>query len=546
MLVAHGSHTDARSSRPVLDHADRLRDRGHFDEVRTAFWKGQSPLRAALSAVGSAAATVVPMMTSEGYFVEEVFPRELRLGERPPGGPETVRYADPVGTHPAVTGVVERRARAACAAPERAALAVVGHGTDRNPTSGASAKEHARRLRRRGSFAEVGALYIDEEPHVGGLRDHFSAPECVVVPLFVADAGHVTEDIPAAVDDTGESTRVRYAGAVGTAPSMANLVVARAVEAGAEVVGAEADGGTSSDAPDSTPHHVELQRWVERADALPARARRAALDEGLTRRWGELLVTATVEPAGDQSGADPHVDAITPAVERRYEVRHVADAGTAVGRLTRLPGPRALRDRARFDADGRYRPLRSERTLPDGWVLPDLDGPELAAALDHAYPSSVADWAAGRAGDLAVTHFRATAERQSGRYEPLTDLSAEDVGCAAAACCSNCVRERRWGLAPDEPIPGVDGGDGATGGTIPCREPCPVVLAAAREFALLERGEDPDGELGHAGDRYRARYLRARRSRSGSDAADEERPNPSEESNGLEESQRANPAEGRA
>ena len=60
-------------------------------------------------------------------------------------------------------------------------------------------------------------------------------------------------------------------------------------------------------------------RWIEDADGETVATRYAALAEGITRAWGELRITATVTDRG----------------ARRYDVRHVDDAGTPVGDLDR-------------------------------------------------------------------------------------------------------------------------------------------------------------------------------------------------------------------
>ncbi|ESS12230.1 MAG: hypothetical protein A07HR60_00772, partial [uncultured archaeon A07HR60] len=161
-----------------------------------------------------------------------------------------VHYCGPVGTHEAMTDVLIRRAESVTSDPdvgEDFGFAVVGHGTERNENSAKAIQYHADRIRDTGRFAEVEALYMDEDPEVDDVADHFDAEDVVVVPLFIADGFHTQEDIPedmGLTDDyqTGydipakvDGHRIWYAGAVGTEPLTADVIVERAAEAGADI-----------------------------------------------------------------------------------------------------------------------------------------------------------------------------------------------------------------------------------------------------------------------------------------------------------------------
>jgi len=268
VIVAHGSHLNAESSTPTFDHADTVRATGAFDEVRESFWKEEPSFREVLRTVESDEVYVVPLFVSEGYFTEEVIPRELRLEGWDPETWEsdgtsathatfeasdvgkTVHYCGPVGTHDAMSDVIVRRAESVTGDPgvgEGFGLAVVGHGTERNENSAKAVEYHADRIRESGRFDEVEALFMDEDPEVDDVTDFFKSDDIVVVPLFIADGYHTQEDIPedmGLTDDyrTGWDTpaevdghRIWYSGAVGTEPLMADVVLERARDAGADV-----------------------------------------------------------------------------------------------------------------------------------------------------------------------------------------------------------------------------------------------------------------------------------------------------------------------
>jgi len=284
VIVAHGSHLNPGSSTPTYRHADTVRETGIFDEVRTAFWKEEPSFREALRTVESDEVYVVPMFVSEGYFTEQVIPRELRLEGWDVGAWDsdgtsashatltatdvgtTVHYCGPVGTHDAMSDVIVRRAETVTGDPDvgersdspdsRASrtesdggvgLAVVGHGTERNENSAKAIEYHAERIAAMDRFDEVRPLFMDEDPEVDDVTDYFESEDVVVVPLFIADGYHTQEDIPedmGLTDDYREGYevpsevdghRIWYAGAVGTEGLMAEVVLERARDAGADV-----------------------------------------------------------------------------------------------------------------------------------------------------------------------------------------------------------------------------------------------------------------------------------------------------------------------
>ena len=283
VIAAHGSHLNPGSSEPTFAHADTIRRVGAFDEVREAFWKEEPSFREVLRTIESEEVFVVPLFVSEGYFTERVIPRELRLAGwdddwdsdgvsadhatlRAADVDKTVHYCGPVGTHDAMSDVIVRRAESVTDDPDvgpGVGLAVVGHGTDRNENSAKAIRHHADRIRERGRFDEVRALFMDEEPEVDDLPEHFESDDVVLVPLFVADGYHTREDIPEDVGLTGDyragydvpaavaGHRVWYAGAVGTEPLVADVLLERAADAGADVDDAIEDvraitGGTAA------------------------------------------------------------------------------------------------------------------------------------------------------------------------------------------------------------------------------------------------------------------------------------------------------------
>ncbi|MFB1063107.1 DR2241 family protein [Natrinema sp. H-ect4] len=283
-------------------------------------------------------------------------------------------------------------------------------------------------------------------------------------------------------------------------------------------------------------------RWCERApladaeDQADAKAtvdaplavpeRYDALRDGIDREWGQLSITARFVDIDDPDG------------ERVYDLWHVDDADSDLADLEVYDEPRAAREIATHDDDGRYRPLKTAPTLPAGWAFTGLSGDDLVDAVGFFYPATIANWHRERQGALDVDHWLETAERQTGIYDVIDELPREAVEWMTEACCvdSQCLRRREWEYEDGDELD-ADGGDGP----FPCREPCSLVIAAARKWAILESEEERTYELelttselnqleelvdavaegrvdeireadvNDGANRYRARYLRAKR-----------------------------------
>ncbi|MDQ2052015.1 DR2241 family protein [Natronolimnohabitans sp. A-GB9] len=281
---------------------------------------------------------------------------------------------------------------------------------------------------------------------------------------------------------------------------------------------ADADADADADVADDHPSVDDPLAVPERYDAL---------HEGLDREWGQLCITARLVD-----------DAEHAAGERVYDLWHVDDADSDIADLEVSDEPRDAREIATYDEDGRYRPLKTAPTLPSGWAFTGLSGVELVEAVGYFYPATVANWHRELWGNVDVDHWTETAERQTGIYDVVDELPREAVEWMAEACCvdSQCLRRREWQYDADDELD-VDGGDGP----FPCREPCSLVIAAARKWTIIESeaehtyelelttseynqlaelidavadgrtDEIREADLDDGANRYRARYLRAKR-----------------------------------
>jgi sirohydrochlorin cobaltochelatase len=200
LIVGHGSTENPDSSTPYFDHADEIRSRGIFAEVRCCFWKEEPSMREAIHMLDSPEVYVVPDFISEGYFTQEIIPRELRLtGPTTEAGGKIFHYCLPVGVHKSMTGLILRRAAEAAPGvdPAETTLIITGHGTGLNENSTKAIRDQADRIAASGAgYAAVLDAFMEEEPFIANWAEMAATPNVVVVPFFISDGLHSYQDIP--------------------------------------------------------------------------------------------------------------------------------------------------------------------------------------------------------------------------------------------------------------------------------------------------------------------------------------------------------------
>ncbi|MFM2082691.1 MAG: hypothetical protein RL380_1382 [Verrucomicrobiota bacterium] len=261
VVLGHGTTLNDGSALPVFQHAAELRRRGLFAEVREAFWKQEPQIKTVLAEIKAPRVFIVPLFVSEGYFASEVIPRELGFAEQNSGvriqesERRTRFYTLPVGTHDAMTGVILARAKAVveqfpfprAPKPRETTLIIAGHGTERSAKSRESVLRQVELIRAQNLFADVHAVFMDEEPRIAAGYELATTRHLVVVPFFISDGLHVVEDIPVLLGSPERIVKERlaqkqptwrnpteqrgklvwYSPAVGTEPLMADVILER-------------------------------------------------------------------------------------------------------------------------------------------------------------------------------------------------------------------------------------------------------------------------------------------------------------------------------
>jgi sirohydrochlorin cobaltochelatase len=267
VLLGHGSTLNDTAGEVVYQHARELRSRRLFAEVREAFWRQDPKIKDVLSSLSANRIFIVPLFISEGYFSDEVIPRELgfksegesdysRTQQR---GPQTLYYCQPVGTHDGMTAVLLERAREVVEknpfprAPKSKdmTLFIAGHGTEQNENSRASIQHQAEQIRAQNLYAGVHAVYLEEAPKVSECFYIAETRHIVVVPFFVSEGMHTQEDIPVMLGDSKRIVQQRlgmrqppwrnpterngkliwYSAIVGTHPKVAEIILERVKDA---------------------------------------------------------------------------------------------------------------------------------------------------------------------------------------------------------------------------------------------------------------------------------------------------------------------------
>lgn len=413
ILLGHGSHISPMTAGVVWDQVDYLRSIGTADEVTAAFWKEQPSFHQVLGTVQAEDITLVPLFTADGYFTQTVIPAEMGLtGTVTIHDWRTIRYAPSLANHDHVGQILRHRAEEMlqryALPPNKTAIAIVGHGTSRNSASRDAARHQAEALGQLNLAGEVVAAYLDDTPSIPDLYTLTQNPHLVVIPYFLAQGSHTAYDVPSelglALGQTEaviNGRQVYYAAPLGT------------------------DGGLSQ-------MILDLAHRV----GMPSKGHAVHPWGGFPQVGASQLLNEVQKSSGMMLGQ------LWLSPER---VCHVEDR--ARQDLSLIETPQTLRQLVR-GADA-FRPLSTQTTLPKGWQvqIPSDDVMRVAAVVETIYPAVLAS----RVAPLPLVPLHSLAQRQTGMYAQLGELSPEAQADHVAQICSQCVLHPAWhdGHIPD-------------------------------------------------------------------------------------------------
>ncbi len=187
LLIAHGSTRYPKAANGLYRIAGRLMQK--FAHVDVAFWRQAPELSPAQLREGKV--FVVPYFAGLGKHTEQLIPERLGLATQS----GRIVYCPPVGCHPALPGMIRRRALAATADPSRTTLLLIAHGS-REGGANRTPEAIAETLRSMGGFAEVTVVYLEQAPFAANWRAAVSRLFVVAQPLLLSAGMHASEDLP--------------------------------------------------------------------------------------------------------------------------------------------------------------------------------------------------------------------------------------------------------------------------------------------------------------------------------------------------------------
>ncbi|NVK17620.1 MAG: hypothetical protein HWE30_02865 [Methylocystaceae bacterium] len=203
IIAGHGSSKSPNMARPARKHAQYIRDKNIFADVRTSFWKEDVPLKEALVGVDTDEVVIVPNLACSGYINQVVIPREMKLdGELTLRGKQKVHLCPPVGDHPNLPKLIADRLKVVMEernlAPEETTVFLVAHGNPNpdRPVSHDTTVMMATRIYQHYQTKAILPAFIEEKPFLHGWQKRTQSPNVIVLPFMIAAGVHGAKDIP--------------------------------------------------------------------------------------------------------------------------------------------------------------------------------------------------------------------------------------------------------------------------------------------------------------------------------------------------------------
>ncbi|MFT3991227.1 MAG: CbiX/SirB N-terminal domain-containing protein [Luteolibacter sp.] len=485
LIVGHGSTENPDSSTPYFEHAQEIRRRHLFAEVHCCFWKEEPSMREAGYLIDATDIYVVPDFISEGYFTQDIIPRELNLtGPTTTVRGKTWHYCLPVGVHPSMTDLILRRAKevAPGVPPEKTTLIITGHGTGLNQNSTKAIRDQVSLIAASGAgYAAVLDAFMEEPPFIAKWDEMAATENVIVVPFFISDGLHSYQDIPVLLgieSETGAAASQRevfrhnphhlrgktlyYSSAIGTEPHMADVILDQV-------------------------HDFDQTHQVSPSLPQPAPAKISSKLRTLLRAGFHRI--GEIEIQNDVYGYP-------------YLLCHHLDLDLSgeggLGGLELSETPDSARDISTYTEDGTYRFNKSQQNLRRGWVIGLQNEEELRQALDLFYPAALGLYFARQDGTLEVENLRDKLNRQTGMYQRaknISDPGAQEIVKKIYGPDQESAQKILWRLDSGTPLHESEATrfnglpDGITEpSAIPLlsREPSNHLVAEARKIASAE------------------------------------------------------------
>ncbi len=196
LIVAHGQPSDPRPAGAALEAlAEKVQ--ALMPGWRVAATTLAEPGAIARAAGGQGGGVVFPMFMTGGWFTKVQIP--VRLAE---AGAVGWTVLEPFGCDPALHDLCVTIARDSGAS----GLILAAHGSFKSRVPSDIARHVASCIAAEAGIARVETGFIDQDPQLATLTGF--GQEAVCLPFFAAEGGHVSEDIPKALEAAGFLGRI--------------------------------------------------------------------------------------------------------------------------------------------------------------------------------------------------------------------------------------------------------------------------------------------------------------------------------------------------
>lgn len=199
VLIAHGSLAAPNSNQPLYDLADEIAKTGTFDVVTPAFLNGDPLITGVLDLIPPGDVVIVPVMTSEGYYLSKL-PDKLLENSTVEG----FRFftTQVIGVHPSIPPLISHQIRSFLLnhqlSETETTVVIVGHGTRRNPNSGLATERLTAQLANYHPRLRFETAFLDQDPTAAEVAANVQTPNTLVVPFLISRGPHSTVDVPEA------------------------------------------------------------------------------------------------------------------------------------------------------------------------------------------------------------------------------------------------------------------------------------------------------------------------------------------------------------
>lgn len=195
ILVSHGQPSDPQTGETEIRAlAERVGAHLPGVPVSGATLAAPGALEAALE--GAHAPVVYPFFMADGWFTQSALPKRL--------AGTVARQLPPFGLDAGLPGFADRWLTQVLDAQGWTAadttLFVAGHGSGRSPRPAEATRAFAAALSL--GFADIRCGFVEEAPFLVEAA-HGLPPQSICLPFFALKRGHVLEDLPEALQETG-------------------------------------------------------------------------------------------------------------------------------------------------------------------------------------------------------------------------------------------------------------------------------------------------------------------------------------------------------